>query len=95
MALPRQNYGQPVAPAQTQASTESNHEVTMIENLQRHIRDSLMGIPGDLPELKGVRAKLPEAYKGEDDFDRLDNWLQGLIRFFKLHRLTGEDKDAD
>ena len=67
----------------------------MIENLQRHIRDSLSGIPGDLPELKGVRAKLPDAYKGEDDFNRLDNWLQGLLRFFKLHRVTGDDKDAD
>jgi hypothetical protein len=67
----------------------------MIDSLQRHIRDSLSGIPGDLPELKGIRAKLPDPYKGEDDFDRLDNWLQGLIRFFKLHRLTGQDKDTD
>ncbi len=95
MTLPSRSQGQPAIAARAQAPTESNHEVTMIENLQRHIRDSLMGIPGDLPELKGVRAKLPEAYKGEDDFDRLDNWLQGLIRFFKLHRLTGHEKDAD
>jgi hypothetical protein len=67
----------------------------MIEGLRQHIRDSLMEIPDDLPELKGIRAKLPDAYKGEDNFDRLDNWLQGLLRHFKLHHLTGADRDAD
>ena len=72
-----------------------DHETNMVDNLRRHIRESLTGIPNDLPELKGLRAKLPEAYQGEDDFDRLDNWLQGLLRFYKLHRLTGMDKDTD
>ena len=56
-----------------------------------------MGIPNDLPEPKGLRAKLPDTYEGKDDFkfDRLDNWLQGLLHFFNLHHLTGMDKDAD
>ena len=39
--------------------------------------------------------KLPEPYEGEDDFDLLDRWLQGLLRFIKIHRLTGVDKDRD
>jgi hypothetical protein len=67
----------------------------MIENLRNHIRDSLMGIPDDLPELKGLRAKLPTTYGGDDDFDHLDNWLQGLLRYFKIHRITGMEKDRD
>jgi len=74
---------------------ESNHEINMIDTLRNHIRDSLIGIPNNLPEIKGLRAKLPEAYDGEDDFDHLDRWLQGLLRFFKIHRLTGGDKDID
>ena len=74
---------------------EADHEAHMINNLVRHIRDSLMGIPDNLPEIKGLRARMPEAYGGEDDFDRLDNWLQGLLRYFKIHRLTGVDRDED
>jgi hypothetical protein len=67
----------------------------MIGNLIQHIRDSLIGIPCDLPEIKGLWAKLPKPYRGKDNFDHLDNWLQGLLRNFKLNRLMGVDRDAD
>src|SRR5579864_7924666 len=72
-----------------QGPQDADHEINMINNLMDHIRNSLMGVPDNLPEIKGLRAKLPEAYEGEDDFDRLDKWLQGLLHFFKLHRITG------
>jgi len=67
----------------------------MIENLRNHIRESLTGIPDNLPKLKGLCTKLPNAYAGKDDFDKLYIWLQGLIRFLKIHCLTGTDKDRD
>jgi hypothetical protein len=67
----------------------------MIDGLIEHIRESLRGIPDNLPEIKGLRAKLPESYEGEDDFDRLDKWLQGMLRYYKLQRLTADDKDKD
>ena len=79
----------------TQGLDDSDHEAHMIDNLIEHIRESLTGIPDNLPEIKGLRAKMPEPYEGEDDYDRLDKWLQGLLRFFKLHRLTGMEKDRD
>jgi hypothetical protein len=72
-----------------------DHEAQMTESLRLHIRNSLQGILEDLLELKGLCTKLPDAYNGEDDFDRLDNWLQGLLRNFKLKCLTGLDRDAD
>jgi hypothetical protein len=78
-----------------QGLPDANHDIQMTENLRQHIRDSLRGILEDLPELKGVCTKLPDAYNGEDDFDRLDNWLQGLLHNFKINRLTGPDRDAD
>jgi hypothetical protein len=74
---------------------DNDHEIHMIETLKDHIRESLMGIPDDLPEIKGLHVKLPEPYEGDDDFDTLDRWLQGLLRFMKIHRLTGMDKDRD
>jgi hypothetical protein len=41
----------------------------MIGNLIQHIRDSLLGIPHNLPEIKGLQAKLPKPYSSKDDFD--------------------------
>jgi hypothetical protein len=55
----------------------------------------LEGVPNDLPELKEVHAKLPVAYEGEDNFNCMDNWLQGILCYFKIHHLTGADWDED
>ena len=77
------------------STPESELEAKMNDGLRNYIRDSLYGMPDDLPEIKGLRAKLPEAYTGEDDFERFENWVQGLLRYFKLHRLTGEERDGD
>ena len=78
-----------------QVQPDSEHEVRMAEGLKRFISDSLRGVPDNLPEIKGLRSRLPEAYEGEDDFDCLEGWLQSLLRYFKLHRLTGADRDED
>ena len=78
-AIPQARRQAPQIAPQMQGYPDPDHEINMIDNLRQHIRESLTGIPNDLPELKGLRAKLPEAYQGEDDFDRLDNWLQGLL----------------
>jgi hypothetical protein len=72
-----------------------DHETDMINGLIRHIRGSLRGIPNDLPEIKGLCVKLPDTYAGKDDFDKLENWLQGLLRYFKLNHLTAYDRDTD
>ena len=79
----------------TLSMPESELEVKMNEGLRNYIRDSLFGMPDDLPEIKGLRAKLPEAYTGEDNFERFENWVQGLLRYFKLHHLTGQGRDRD
>ena len=54
-----------------------------------------MGILANLHKIKGLRIRLPDAYEGKDDFDKLDSWLQGLLQYFKLHRLTEGDRDSD
>jgi len=96
---PAPSQGQSIAPiiqsAPARGQAETDHEMLMIESLREHIRASLMGVPDNLPELKGLRTKMPDAYEGEDDFDRLERWLHGLLRFMKIHRLTGVDKDMD
>jgi hypothetical protein len=81
--------------APSHSQPDSEHDARMAKSLRTYISDSMTGVPGDLPELKGLHAKLPEAYEGEDDFDHLKSWLQGLLHFFKLHCLVGRDRDGD
>ena len=71
----------------------SEHNWLQIENLRDHIQESLSRVPTNLPELKRVQLKQPKAYEGENDFDCLKEWLRGLARLFKLHCLTGKDKE--
>ncbi|KAH9952880.1 hypothetical protein BC827DRAFT_1159524 [Russula dissimulans] len=78
-----------------QGQPDSEHKAKMAKDLSRYIQDSLRGVPSNLPELKGLRAKLPDAYEGEDDFNQFESWLQGLLRYFKLQCLTGKDRDGD
>lgn len=81
--------------ANSQGLADSDHETCMIDSLIKHIQESLKGIPDNLPEIKGLQAKLPESYEGEDDFNCLDKWLQGMLRYYKLQCLTAMDKDKD
>ena len=86
----------PTAPTSiTAGHVHIDHEADMIDNLIHHVRDSLAGTAPDLPEIKELQMKLSKAYTGKDDFDKLDNWLQGLLRYFKLNQLMLDNRDAD
>lgn len=87
--------GQGRVPISTQGHVESKHDRQQIKNLRDHIWESLSKASTNLPEPKGVHLKQPDAYEGKDDYDRLEEWLRGLVQFFKLHCLTGMDKEDD
>jgi hypothetical protein len=80
--------------ATEQSQPDSEYDTNMVDSLRQYISDSLRGVPGGQPELRGLHAKLPEPYEGEDN-DHLERWLQGLLRYFRLHRLTSRDRDED
>jgi hypothetical protein len=77
--------GQGKVSISTQGHLESEHDQQQIKNLRDHIRESLGRASTNLPKLKGVHLKQPEAYEGEDDYDHLKEWLRGLVRFFRFH----------
>jgi hypothetical protein len=60
---PAQVHIQVQAPAQinylavVRGISNADHETNMINNLRQHIRESLSGIPHNLPELRGVHTK--------------------------------------
>lgn len=49
-----------------------DHENSTIDKLRAHIRDSLISILDNLPELKGLHTKMLDTYEGEDDYDHLN-----------------------
>ena len=44
--------------------------------------------------MKNLRVPLPEKYSGEDDIEMFDSWLSGLLRWYRVHNVTGEAKNS-
>ncbi|KAH7918007.1 hypothetical protein BV22DRAFT_1134928 [Leucogyrophana mollusca] len=61
-----------------------------------NVRDLMIGIdPRNLPEIKGLKAtKLPDPYKGADDIAVFEGWVQSLLSWFRLARMTGQKADT-
>ena len=36
----------------------------------------------------------PEKYAGDDDIEKFDTWLAGLLRWYRVYNVTGDQKDA-
>ncbi|KAH7916951.1 hypothetical protein BV22DRAFT_1052796 [Leucogyrophana mollusca] len=51
--------------------------------------------PRNLPEIKGLKAtKLPDPYEGAVDIATFEGWVQSLLSWFQLARMTGQKADA-
>jgi hypothetical protein len=44
------------------------------------IRDRIGRTREQLPDIKNIRVSPPEKYSGEDDIEKFDTWLTGLLR---------------
>ncbi|KIM72363.1 hypothetical protein PILCRDRAFT_16185 [Piloderma croceum F 1598] len=47
-----------------------------------------------LPDIKNIRVSPPEKYAGEDDIEKFDTWLAGLLRWYRVYNVTGNKKDS-
>ena len=43
--------------------------------------------------LKNVKPATPEKYSADDDIEVFEAWLAGLLRWFRVTGITGEDND--
>ena len=46
-----------------------------------------------IPDVKNIQVSAPEKYSGEDDIKKFDTWLAGLLRWFRVYNVTGQEKD--
>ena len=61
---------------------------------RRLIQDHVGLERANVPDIKNIRISAPEKYSGEDDIEKFDTWLAGLLRWFRVYNVTGDDKDA-
>ncbi|KIM73025.1 hypothetical protein PILCRDRAFT_15579 [Piloderma croceum F 1598] len=47
-----------------------------------------------LPDIKNIRVSPPEKYAGDDDIEKFDTWLVGLLRWYRVYNVTGNKKDS-
>jgi hypothetical protein len=58
------------------------------------IRDRIGRTREQLPDIKNIRVSPPEKYSGEDDIEKFDTWLTGLLRWYRVYNVTGNKKDS-
>ena len=49
---------------------------------------------GPLLIIKNIRVSSSEKYNREDDIEKFDTWLVGLLRWFQVYNVTGDHKDT-
>ncbi|KIK12765.1 hypothetical protein PISMIDRAFT_120298, partial [Pisolithus microcarpus 441] len=47
------------------------------------------------PEVKAIKIAQPKYYKGQDDIDTFDKWVNQTLRWLKIYKVTGPARDAD
>ncbi|KIK10567.1 hypothetical protein PISMIDRAFT_20273 [Pisolithus microcarpus 441] len=47
------------------------------------------------PEVKAKKIAQPKYYKGQDDIDAFDKWVNQTLRWLKIYKVTGPGHDAD
>ncbi|KIK20524.1 hypothetical protein PISMIDRAFT_12904 [Pisolithus microcarpus 441] len=47
------------------------------------------------PEVKAIKITQPKYYKGQDDIDAFDEWVNQTLCWLKIYKVTGPGHDAD
>ncbi|KIM82397.1 hypothetical protein PILCRDRAFT_7798 [Piloderma croceum F 1598] len=47
-----------------------------------------------LPDIKNIRISPPEKYAGDDDIEKFNTWLAGLLCWYRVYNVTGNKKDS-
>ncbi|KIK10985.1 hypothetical protein PISMIDRAFT_19899 [Pisolithus microcarpus 441] len=47
------------------------------------------------PEVKVIKIAQPKYYKGQDDIDAFDEWVNQTLCWLKIYKVTGPGRDAD
>jgi hypothetical protein len=84
----------PDLPPYVDDAYELEYEDEVIRRIRATIKDRVgKQIAYDPSTLKNVKPSPPEKYGGEDDIEVFENWLAGLLRWFRVTGLGGRAND--
>jgi hypothetical protein len=70
------------------------YEDVVIRRLRKSIKDQVgKETRFDSTVLKNLKLPQPEKYAGEDDIEVFENWLSGLLKWFRITGCTGKQHD--
>ena len=73
-------------------SNEIAYEDEIITRLRSTIQDHVgRASMYNAALLKNVKPAMPEKYSGDDDIEVFEAWLAGLLRWFRVTGITGEE----
>ena len=73
---------------------EDGYEAEIMRRYRSLIHDRVGRAREQLPDIKNIRVSPPDKYSGEDDIEKFDTWLAGLLRWYRVYNVTGNEKDT-
>jgi len=93
-----ERFNQPNYTAQTRGLTPgmSGYTGTLLDRYRQRIYEAVSQ-PGDPagPEVKSMKISQPKAYKGQDNINIFDEWVNQILRWFRIYKVTGPIRDGD
>jgi len=74
----------------------SGYTGTLLDRYRQRIYKAVSQ-PGDPagPEVKSMKISQPKAYKGQDNINIFDEWVNQILCWFRIYKVTGPIHDGD
>jgi len=71
----------------------SGYTGTLLNRYRQRVYEAISQ-PGD-PAGPKVKSSQPKAYKGQDNIDIFDKWVNQILLWFRIYKVTGPISDGD
>jgi len=74
----------------------SGYTGTLLDQYRQCVYEAVSqpGDPAGL-EVKSMKISQPKAYKGQDNINIFDEWVNQILRWFRIYKVTGPIRDGD
>jgi hypothetical protein len=66
---------------------KDSYKAEIMQCYQLLIHDQVGHAQEQLSNIKNIRVSPPEKYSGEDDIEKFDTWLAGLLRWYQVYNV--------
>ena len=74
----------------------SGYTDTLLDQYRQRIYEAVRQPSNPVgPEVKAMKITQPKAYKGQDSINIFDEWVNQMLCWFRIYKVTGPDRDVD